>query len=105
MTSENEELAAFRKRLDDLSKRIDARKWEFQHTGEFSDIHTTLIRQILQKHDKLKMRVDAVEHGGTRWDLVRAEMIRDNSSLFDDLLQLEELFDAEVIKKRDAPDK
>ena len=105
MSSEDEDLAAFRAKLDDLSHRIETRTREFEQSGEFSDIHEALINQICQRHDKLRMKVDAAARNGTRWDLVRAEFARDKSSIVDDLLQFDQLLDAEAMKKRDATEK
>ena len=101
----NEDLAAFRRKLDALSRRIDARKREFEKNGEFSDIHEALISQIRQRQDKLRMRVDAAAREGTSWDLLKAEFIRDHSSIFDDLLQIGERLEAEAMKKRDSTEK
>ena len=103
MTSED--LAALRRKLDDLSRRLDARTREFAQTGEFSDVHEALISQIRQRHDELRTKVDAAAREGTSWDLVRAEFTRDHSSIFDDLLQLEERLDVDAVKKRDLTEK
>jgi hypothetical protein len=51
------------------------------------------------------MKVDAVAREGTSWDLARAEFIRDHSSIFDDLLLIDERLDAEAMKKRDSEEK
>ena len=105
MTTEDEELSTLQRKLDDLSHRLDARTREFSQSGEFSNVHEKLLGQIRQRHDGLKMRVDAAIRDGTKWDLVKAEFARDNSSIFDDLLQLDELLDAETMKKRDTTKK
>ena len=97
----SEDLAAFRGKLDDLSRRIDARKREFEKNGEFSDVHEALISEIRQRQDKLRMKVDAAAREGTNWDLVRAEFTRDHRSIFDDLLQIGERLDADAMKKRE----
>jgi len=97
--------AVQRRKLDDLSRRLDARTREFAQTGEFSDVHEALISQIRQRHDKLRTKVDAAAREGTSWDLVRAEFTRDHSSIFDDLLQLEERLDVDAMKKRDSTEK
>jgi hypothetical protein len=101
----SEDLAALRRKLDDLSRRLDARTREFAQTVEFSDVHEALISQIRQRHDKLRTKVDAAAREGTSWDLVRAEFTRDHSSIFDDLLQLEERLDVDAMKKRDSTEK
>ena len=101
----DEDIAAFHSTLDDLSHRIDARTREFKQNGEFSDVHEAMINQICQRQDKLRMKVDAAVREGTSWDLVRAEFIRDHSSIFDDLLQIEERLDADAMKKRNSTEK
>lgn len=101
MTSEDKDLAAFRKKLDDLSHLIDARRREFAQRGEFSDVHEALMSEIRQRQDRLRKKVDAASRDGTSWDLVKAEFTRDHSSIFDDLLLIQEMLDADVMKKRD----
>jgi len=98
----SEDFAVFRRKLDDLSHRIEARTREFEQSGEFSDIHERLINEIRQRQDKLRMKVDAAAREGASWDLVRAEFNRDHNSIFDDLLQIEERLDADAMKKRDS---
>ena len=103
MTSED--LAAFQRKFDDLSRRIDVRTREFEQNGEFSDSHEELISEIRQRQDKLRMKVDAAAREGTSWDLLSAELTRDHRSIFDNLLQIEERLDAEAMKKRDSTEK
>ena len=103
MTSED--LAAFQRKLDDLSRRIDVRTREFEQNGEFSDVHEALISEIRQRQDKLRMKVDAAAREGTSWDLLRADLTRDHSSIFDNLQQIGERLDAEAMKKRDSTEK
>jgi hypothetical protein len=91
--------AAFRKKLDDFSERLHARTEEFRRTGEFSDIHATLLNDIGRRNDALKSKVAEAEHKGKTWDLVKAELARDYGSLFDDLLQIEERLDAATMKQ------
>ena len=52
----SEDLAALRRKLDDLSRRLDARTREFAQTGEFSDVHEALISQIRQGTISLERR-------------------------------------------------
>jgi len=100
-----EDLVSLRGKLDELSHRLDARTQEFVQLGEFSDIHEALIGEIRQRHDKLRAKVDAAAGEGMSWDLVKAEFNRDHSSIFDDLLQIEERLDADAMKKRDSTEK
>jgi hypothetical protein len=100
-----EDLAALRRKLDDLSHRIDARTQEFEQKGEFSDIHDALMRQISQRQDELRMKVDAAAREGTSWGLMRADFTRDCNLLFDELLQFVERLDVDAMKKRDLTEK
>jgi hypothetical protein len=93
------DIAAFRKKLDDLSTRLRARSEEFRRTGEFTDIHAKLLDEIHQRNDALKGKVAEAERKGTTWELVKAELARDYSSLFDNLLQIEARLDAATIKQ------
>ena len=101
----SEDLAVLRRKLGDLSHRIDARRREFAQNGGFLDLHEALISEICKRQDGLRTRVDAAAREGTSWDLVRAEFTRDHSSIFDDLLLLEERLDADAMKRRDSTEK
>ena len=90
--------AEFRKKLDELSDRLRARIAEFMEKGEFSDVHATLVNQIEQRNDALRKNVTEAEKKGTAWDLMKAEFVRDYSSLFDDVLEFEERLDTEGVK-------
>ena len=94
------EIAALQKKLDDLSARLRARIEEFRQKGEFSDTHAALLKEIRQRNDALKSKVAEAGQKGTTWDLVKAEFARDYSSLFDDLLEIEERLDAEAMKQK-----
>ena len=59
----------------------------------------------LALHPPFAMKVDAAAREGTSWDLLRAELTRDHSSIFDNLLQIEERLGAEAMKKRDSTEK
>jgi hypothetical protein len=95
-----ERLPAFRAEFDDLSRRIDVQTREFEQNGEFSHFHRELMKQINERHDLLRRQVENAAREGTPWDLVKAEFVRDFSSIFDNLLQLEERLDASNMKKR-----
>lgn len=90
--------AEFRRKLDDFSARLTARIEEFTKTGEFLPAHKELANQLRLRSDRLQARVVDAEQQGTSWDLIKAEAVRDYSSLFDDFLALEERLDAEFMK-------
>jgi hypothetical protein len=94
-----ERLTDFRANLDDLSRRIDSQKREFEQTGELTHVHRELMRQINDRHDLLRRQVETAAREGTRWDLLKAEFVRDFSSIFDNFLQLEERLEASSMKK------
>jgi hypothetical protein len=89
----------FRKKLDEFSERLRARTEEFRKQGEFSDVHEALLNQIRQRNDALRKRVAETEQRGTAWDLIKAEFVRDYSSLFDDMLEFEERLDTAATKQ------
>jgi hypothetical protein len=87
-------------KLDEFSNRLRARNAELRKSGEFSDTHRALSTEIKQRSDALRKRVKQTETAGSAWELVKAKFARDFSSLYDDLLQLEDRLDSEVMKKR-----
>ncbi len=88
--------------LDKLSDRLRKRAEEFRRLGEFSDVHQALLTEIQERNDALRKRVKEAEAEGSAWELVKAELARDLSSLYDDLLQLEDRLDSETIKSTRA---
>jgi hypothetical protein len=94
------EKSTFRKKLDELSARLHARANEFRQKGEFSDTHEALLNRIQQHHEALSKKVAEAEAKGTTWDLVKTELERDYSALFDNLLEFEERLDTESMRGR-----
>lgn len=92
--------AALERKLNELSDRLRARNIEFRKSGKFSDIHRALLTEIEDRSDALRKRVRDTEAVGSAWELIKAEFERDFSSLYDDLLQLEERLDSELMKKQ-----
>jgi hypothetical protein len=101
----NGDWAAWRRTLDDLSHRLEARTREFAQNGEFLDVHEALISEIRNRQDEFRTKVDAAARQGKSWDLMRADFARDHSAIFDLLLQFEERLDAGAMKKRDSTKK
>jgi hypothetical protein len=88
-----------RARLEEFSRRLDARTREFHDQGEPSDAHQALMSEIRKRRDRLQARLASVEAKGSAWDVIRVEMERDFSSIHDDLLQLDERLDAGQMKQ------
>jgi hypothetical protein len=86
-------------RLWELAKRIDSRAREFREQGGFSSIRRETIDQINRRYDELQKRVESAASNGSVWELIRAQLVRDYSRLFDDFLRFEEHLDAEEMKE------
>jgi phosphoenolpyruvate-protein kinase (PTS system EI component) len=96
----DEQEQALRKKLDELSERVRKSADQFKKSGEFSDVHRTLLTEIQHRNDALRERVRQAETAGSTWELIKAEFVRDISSLQDDLLEFEDRLDSEAIEKR-----
>jgi hypothetical protein len=88
-----------RARLDEFSQRLDARTREFRETGQLSDLHQSLLRQIQGRHDRMQARLASVEAKGSAWDVIRVEIERDFGSIYDDLLLLDDHLDVSQMKQ------
>jgi hypothetical protein len=77
-------------KLDEFSKRLDAHVRDLKERGEFTDVHRTLIDDIKRRHDQILKQLALAEAHGTPRDVIKIEAERDFSSLFDDLLQINE---------------
>jgi len=89
-----------KERLDDFSRRLNAHMHDLKEQGEFTDVHRTLMDDITRRHDQIQKKLALAEAHGTPWDVIKIETERDFSSLFDDLLQINEQLDADEKKGR-----
>jgi deoxyadenosine/deoxycytidine kinase len=87
-----------RARLDEFSRRLDARTREFEQRGEFSDLHRSLLDQIEARRQGLQAKLASAEASGSTWEVVKDEFQRDFSSIHDDLLRIDERLDTEQMK-------
>jgi hypothetical protein len=94
------EKTALQSKLDELSDRLRRRNEELTKLGEFSAIHQAVLTEIQYRSDALRRRVRETEDEGLTWQLIKAEIARDLSSLYDDLLQFEDRLDSEAMKKQ-----
>ncbi len=93
------DIDALQYKLDKLSAQLRRRKEELAKFGEFSDIHQTLLTDIQDRSDALRRRVRKAEERGSTWELIKAELALDVSSLYDDFLELEDRLDSDTMKK------
>ncbi len=94
------EKAALQSKLDELSDRLRRQEQELTKLGEFSDIRQALLTEIQHRSDALRRRVRKAEERGSTWELIKAELACDVSSLYDDLLEFEDRLDSDTMKKQ-----
>ena len=87
-------------KLDEFSKRLDAHVRDLKERGQFTEAHRNLIAEIRQRHDQMQKKLALAEAHGTPRDVIKIEAERDFSSLFDDLLQINERLDTGEMKGR-----
>jgi deoxyadenosine/deoxycytidine kinase len=88
-----------RGKLERFSHRLEARTREFEERGQFSDIHRRLMKEIGQRAEKLRARVDAAAREGGHWNLLKVEFVRDYNSLFDNFELFEERLQADAMRQ------
>jgi ethanolamine utilization cobalamin adenosyltransferase len=87
------------RRLDDLSRRLEVRTREFAEKGHLMTPHEAFANEIRARQARLREKVREAERRGTAWGALRAEVTRDYSSLYDDLLQFEERLDLDSMRR------
>ena len=87
-------------KLDEFSRRLDAHVRDLKEQGQFTEEHRRLIAEITQRHDQMQRKLALAEAKGTAWEVFKRETERDFSSLFDDLLQINERLDTDEMKGR-----
>jgi hypothetical protein len=92
------EKATLERKLHEFSDRLKARTVEFSRSGGFSDAHRAILRDIQQRNEKLRTKVKEAESDRSIWELIKAEVVRDFTALFDDLQKFEDNLDAEFSK-------
>ena len=84
----------------ELSERVNKQSDEFGKRGEFVDDHRALLIQIERRRRELRARVRRAEESGSTWELIKAEFVRDFSSLGDTFLQFLERLDSDAMKRQ-----
>ena len=89
-----------RTKLDEFSRRLDALAREFKERGELSEAHESLISRIQGRRERVQDKLTRAEASGSAWEIIKVELERDFSSIYDDLLQLNEELDADQMKQQ-----
>lgn len=85
---------ALQHRLDVFTARMQRRAEHFRSSGACSAASLAELREIQRHGDALKERISRTEEGGMRWELATSEILREFSTLEDDLDRIEDELDA-----------
>jgi hypothetical protein len=88
------------RKLDDFSKRLDARSRDMAQRGEFSDVGQSLLDRIQERRDRLQTKIQSAEKSGANGKLIMLELERDFRAVFDDWELMVEKRDADEMKSR-----
>ncbi len=88
----------FDQALASLSCRLDERIRQLKEHGQFTDDFERVASDIDERQKRLNARVFAAIKSGTSWELIRAELERDHSSLLDYVASFEQQIDADFAK-------
>ena len=88
-------------RLASLSCRIAERVRQLKEHGRFTDEFERVVSEIQARQERLNARVSAAIDSGKSWDLIKAELERDYSSLFDNAASFEQKIEADFAKPPD----
>ena len=85
-------------RLASLSRRIGERVRQLKENGRFSDEFERVAADIQARQTHLNARVSAAIDSGESWDVIKTELERDYSSLFDNVTHFEQQIEADFAK-------
>ena len=85
--------------LNEFSRRLEARVYEFKERGEFSSVHDALTNDIRKRQAELSRKVSEAIQRGTTWEVIKTELTRDYKSLYDNFSRWEERLDAKSMKR------
>ncbi len=78
-----------RAELNEFTRLLETRTREFKERGDMSDEQHALMTAIKRRHDQIQDRLASAEASGTAWDVIKVEIERDFSSIYDSLAQLD----------------
>ena len=85
-------------RLTSLSRRIAERVHQLKEHGRLTDEFERVASDIEARQKHLNARVSAAIDSGDNWDLMKTELERDYSSLFDNVTSFEQQIEADFAK-------
>ena len=98
---ESDEYAGFDCNLARLAQRIEMRVSELKKSGRFGEDFEGPANDILARQEQLRDRAAKAVQSGTEWEIVKAELKRDYSSLFDNALSFEQRIDEDFAKNKE----
>jgi predicted nuclease with TOPRIM domain len=96
---EGPDIVAMRKRLEDLTRLLQARSEEFERMGEFSEAKNAAFKELQKRHELLMREVAQAERAGDVGRIIAARMRRDVDALFEGLQQFEDRVHAEAVRR------
>jgi hypothetical protein len=94
-----EEHDTLKDRLDELDRRLAARKRQLRDSGKIVDVHDTLMTRTRERHAEIRQRIDAALKKGASFDLLKAEFALEINGVVGTLLSWLERLDAETVMK------
>lgn len=87
--------ATAQERLEAYARKLDQRLAEMRTSGKLTSGYSGLRGEIEERRRLLRERVSEAIRVGKFWDIVAAELRRDYSALFEDVLGFERRIDLE----------
>ena len=97
MTAQDYE--ALKREFAAFSQRLDARAREFKDGGAFATTHAAFVERLHKGHAAVQERLESAVRSGNEWEAAKVEVRRDINALVADFGHLEELFDAQMMKR------
>jgi hypothetical protein len=95
---ENDE-RELKEKLDQFGELLSRKIKEFNRTGRLSDERRAFLGNIRRRNDALREQVENAARSHRPWEYTKAELWRDFGTVMNELFTLDELVDAETMKK------
>jgi hypothetical protein len=95
MTDEEE----LKEKLDQFGELLGRKIKEFNRTGRLSDQRRAFLNNIRSSNDALRAKVENAARSHRPWEYTKAELWRDFGTVMNEMFTLDELVDAETMKK------
>lgn len=94
----NEE-GELKEKLDQFGELLGRKIKEFNRTGRLSDERRAFLGNIRRRNDALRDKVEKAARSHRLWEYAKAELWRDVGTVMNELATLDELVDADAMKK------